>query len=127
VKLRSTERANGGVPASSMADIAFLLIIFFLTTAVSVSTGLLPGSLQQGQGGPPLEQGAVLHLVIDQAGNLKADGQDLPPRDLESWLGKHRKSLALIQAGGTTAWKHIGPVLATLRKAGIERYAFEDE
>ncbi len=127
MNLRASERASSTPPASSMADIAFLLIIFFLTTAVSISTGLLPGGLGQNRRGASLPAESVLHLVISRDGTLSIGGRAVPQNSLSEYITNSpvKKDLALIEAEPATAWQHIAPVIASLRRAGILRYAFE--
>lgn len=127
MNLRPSGRVDSAFPASSMADIAFLLIIFFLTTAVTLSTGLLPGGLGQSRSGALLPADSILHLVISREGTLVLNGRKVPPDKLFEYISSYssRKEFALIEADARTAWQKIAPVIAGLRKAGILRYAFE--
>jgi biopolymer transport protein ExbD len=115
-----------------MADIAFLLIIFFLTTALTVSTGLIPGSLDQGKAAIPLPRDAFIQLELDEAGSIMAEGQAVTLAELEAHLTAQQSSgaaysVALIAAKPNTAWRHVVAVLACLRKAGIQRYSLNGE
>lgn len=71
---RREGRDDVEIPTASMADIAFLLLIFFLvTTTINVDTGIgmtLPPKLQQDQQPPPVKDRNMFKILVNQQGNV---------------------------------------------------------
>ncbi|MCH8962060.1 MAG: biopolymer transporter ExbD [Bacteroidetes bacterium] len=67
-------RAEAEIPTASMADIAFLLLIFFLvTTTIDVDTGIgmtLPPELDVDIQPPPIKERNVLKILVNEAGQV---------------------------------------------------------
>ena len=67
-------REEATIPTSSMADIAFLLLIFFLvTTTIDVDTGIgmtLPPELDETVEPPPIKERNVLKILVNEAGQV---------------------------------------------------------
>ncbi len=70
--IKKRKRVEGEIPTASMADIAFLLLIFFLvTTTIDVDTGIgmvLPPKLEEDVTPPPIKERNVLKILVDQQG-----------------------------------------------------------
>ncbi len=66
------DRREAEIPTSSMADIAFLLLIFFLvTTTIDVDTGIgmtLPPPLEEEQEPPPVRERNLLNILVNAEG-----------------------------------------------------------
>ena len=77
---KKKERREAEIPTSSMADIAFLLLIFFLvTTTIDVDTGIgmtLPPKLDENVEPPPVKERNSLKILINSAGQVLLE--DLP-------------------------------------------------
>lgn len=66
------------IPTSSMADIAFLLIIYFMVTTTFAATRGLDWALPKDEDDPPLvEKEESVLIEIQPAGNLVVDGQSM--------------------------------------------------
>ncbi len=80
VLAKKKERREAEIPTSSMADIAFLLLIFFLvTTTIDVDTGIgmtLPPELDEKVEPPPVKERNSLAILINSAGQVLLE--DLP-------------------------------------------------
>ena len=78
--LKKKQRREAEIPTSSMADIAFLLLIFFLvTTTIDVDTGIgmtLPPPLDAEVEPPPVKERNSLTILINSAGQVLLE--DLP-------------------------------------------------
>ncbi len=72
--LRKKERTESEIPTSSMADIAFLLLIFFLvTTTIDIDTGInmtLPPKLEDDQEPPPVKERNILKILVNAQGQV---------------------------------------------------------
>lgn len=70
--LNKKKREEGEINSASMADIAFLLLIFFLvTTTINVDTGIglvLPPPLDQDATPPPVRKRNMMHILVNAQG-----------------------------------------------------------
>lgn len=77
LKRRTSREAE--IPTSSMADIAFLLLIFFLvTTTIDVDTGIymeLPPPLEEDQPPPEIPDRNILSILVNAQGNVLLEGE----------------------------------------------------
>jgi len=73
------ERDDAEIPSSSLADIAFLLLIFFLlVTTIDVDTGIvivLPPAPQENQEPPPINERNLLKILVSTEGTVQIDGE----------------------------------------------------
>lgn len=71
---RNESRDEAEIPTASMADIAFLLLIFFLVTStIDIDTGIgmtLPPPLEEEQEPPPVEDRNMLTILINAEGQV---------------------------------------------------------
>ena len=72
--LKKKERSEAEIPTASMADIAFLLLIFFLvTTTIDVDTGIgmvLPPKLDDQVEPPPIRERNMLKILVNETGQV---------------------------------------------------------
>lgn len=77
--IKKKERTEPFIPTSSMADIAFLLLIFFLvTTTIDVDTGIgmvLPPKLEEDVIPPPIKERNVLKILVNEQGLVLLEDQ----------------------------------------------------
>lgn len=86
---RSKNRMSAEVNAGSMADIAFLLLIFFLvTTTINIDTGipilLPPPVLEEMPDPPPIKERNILKVLVNSNDQLLVEGALLSIDDLRS-------------------------------------------
>lgn len=76
---RRDSRDDVEIPTSSMADIAFLLLIFFLvTTTINVDTGIgmtLPPKLESDVDPPPVKDRNMFRVLVNASGDVLVDDQ----------------------------------------------------
>ncbi|WP_103028825.1 ExbD/TolR family protein [Salinibacter altiplanensis] len=74
---RRSDREEGTIPTAGMADIAFLLLIFFLvTTTINVDTGIgmtLPPKLKPEQKPPPVKERNLMNVLVNASGDVLVD------------------------------------------------------
>ena len=125
---RPASAASAVIPTASMADIAFLLIIFFMvTTAYSLDrTPMdLPATQEQQQSA---KGAAVLAITADDRMRLSAGAEDTQPvAGLDDLIARvHAVTAAnklhpfTIKADRRTKYRTIDAVLEQLRAAGAE-------
>jgi len=80
------KRSAPEVNAGSMADIAFLLLIFFLvTTTIEVDSGIqskLPPPIPEDTPPPPIKQKNIFQVVVNQDNRLLVENEDMEIKDL---------------------------------------------
>jgi biopolymer transport protein ExbD len=80
--INKRERDAAEIPSSSLADIAFLLLIFFLlVTTIDVDTGIglvLPPAPQDEQTPPPIKEKNILNILVNVEGLVLLDEEPTP-------------------------------------------------
>ena len=125
---RPARVSSAAIPTASMADIAFLLIIFFMvTTAYSLDrTPMeLPSTVEQEQSA---KGAAIIAITADDRIRFSAGEEDTAPVDgLEALTARIRGVAAgnrmhpfSIKADRTVKYRTIDAVLERLRDAGAE-------
>lgn len=79
---KDKEREAPEINGSSMADIAFLLLIFFLlVTTIDVDTGIglqLPPAPKENQQPPPIKERNMLKILVNSQGQVLMDEKPTP-------------------------------------------------
>ena len=102
MELRRKEGSGAKIPTASMADIAFLLIIFFMVTTIFKLEEGLPISLPRSQAGEKIPREKIAHIWVDAAGTVAIDDLVVGMTDIEPLvLVKLRENPALIIAFNT--------------------------
>lgn len=83
MKIRGRSKAGADIPQSSLGDIAFLLLIFFIaTTMFDIEMGIplvLPGNISKSV---TVNRKNVLTVSSDASGALYVDGEGVSPDDI---------------------------------------------
>ncbi len=128
MRLHREKRAQATVPTASMADIAFLLIIFFmLTTSFSpVKTSVdLPSSIERAE----VEQNAAIVAITAQSQIVFSDGESpgedvASPDDLAPYIQALVRSIPnkqfVIKADRVVKYQVVDRVLDQLRRNGAK-------
>jgi len=120
--LRNTKR-NPEIPNASMADVAFLLITFFmLTTAIAMTRGIfykVPEQMDQDTKDPNPQ--SAIYLYIDASGNLLIDGrasriQDIVPYCKEKLTVNQNKPI-LIDCNESQDYQKMMEMFDQVKKA----------
>lgn len=70
MRFERNQRVSNKVPTSSMADIAFLLLIFFMVTTIFKMEDGLPISLPRVETAKKQKREKIMHIWIDAGGNI---------------------------------------------------------
>ena len=130
MNIKAPKRAEAYLPTASMADIAFLLIVFFMvTTTITVDRTAveLPASLERVE----VPKDAAV-IAIEENGNVYfSDGeedsrlinaQDILPA-AAFIMSKNSNKYFLIKADGEAEYRHIDQVMEQLRQASVRNIA----
>ncbi|RMG59071.1 MAG: biopolymer transporter ExbD [Deltaproteobacteria bacterium] len=119
---RVTQRDDEVIPTASMADIVFLLIIFFMVTSVfNLDRGLEMKLPQMERAGQISRKGIV--VSIDARGSVYVDGSPVELQDVGRRVYEKREKSpgapVIFKSDRDTKYQKIMDVLDELMKAGI--------
>lgn len=90
---RREDREEAEIPTAGMADIAFLLLIFFLvTTTINVDTGIgmtLPPKLDPNQKPPPVKERNLFKVLVNAKGELLIEEEPAKISQLRKRVKNH--------------------------------------
>jgi len=131
--LRTRRKPQDTIPTSSMADVAFLLLVFFLLTTVFPKDKGLALVLPDGE--TPVSQENVLHLLIESAGSVSVRfgaspaTQTIEPGQIEAlWrssVASRPGLIAAVKTGPTVPYGAMIDVLDGLHAAGATRVSLQ--
>ncbi len=91
--LKKRERKTPEIPSASMADIAFLLLIFFMvTTTINVDTGIglvLPPPVDPGATPPPIKKRNILNMLVNASGQVLINDEESSISQIRELTKKH--------------------------------------
>ena len=131
--LAAHRRLSGSIPTSSMADIAFLLLIFFLVTTVFAKDDGL--SLALPQQSMEVPQRNILHLLVGPSGLVEvrrgesAQSQIVSADQVGSiWrsaVAQNPRLIAAVKIDPDAAYGRMVDVLDQLQGANAERVSLQ--
>ena len=133
--MRKKNRASGEIPTSSMADIAFLLLVFFLVTTVFDEERGLPIVLPEAQEEVEVSQKNVLHLTVLEDGTVEVKRgespsvQRVPARDIGGiWrlaFQQNPNLIAAVKTAPSSPYRNMVAVLDQLQNAGADKISLQ--
>jgi biopolymer transport protein ExbD len=133
--LNKKQKVSDEIPSASMADIAFLLLIFFLVTTVFPKDRGLQIVLPEAQEEIEVSQRNILHLDVMPDGFVRmrrGDSQNvstIPPREIEQlWrieVAQNENLIAAVKTHPDAQHRYMIQVLDALQLAGAERIALQ--
>lgn len=123
MKLRRTE-VPSEIPTSSMADVAFLLIIFFLVASFySVTRGIQFSLPKHDEEALTAEPEAAVLIEIASNGALTVDGRPLGLKELQGYLAprlqRNPNKSVILQTSLAAPYRAMTDVFDELRQVGV--------
>ena len=132
---KKKSKVSDKVPSSSMADIAFLLLIFFLVTTTFPKDRGLAIVLPEEGGEVQISQRNILHIIIQPNGigevkrGESTQVQRVPANDIEAiWrqdVSGNPNLIAAVKTHPDASYKFMVDVLDALHTAGAERISLQ--
>jgi biopolymer transport protein ExbD len=130
MNIKAPKRAEAYLPTASMADIAFLLIVFFMvTTTITVdrTTVELPTSLERTEVPKDaaviaIERDGIIHFSDGEEDSRVINPQDILP-SAAFIMSKNSLKFFLIKADGDAEYRFIDQVMEQLRQASVRNIA----
>ncbi len=128
--IKKRERDVGEIPTSSMADIAFLLLVFFLvTTTINQDKGL---GLVLPSWGDTLEvnKNNILNVLINNQGEIMVDG--IPTQlafvkqEVEKRVLANENLIISLKPDKSTEWERFIEVMDQIKLTGTRKLSIVD-
>ena len=121
---------RGEIPTASMADIAFLLLIFFLvTTTIDMDKGLgivLPAEGEEIE----IKKDNILNCLINSSGNVLLGGESIKTKDISKKvrrkIAENDKLIISVKAHGKTKYSDYIAVMDQLKMANAKRISIAE-
>ncbi|MFO7589242.1 MAG: biopolymer transporter ExbD [Gemmatimonadota bacterium] len=133
--LQRKERVSDEIPTASMADIAFLLLVFFLTTTVFNEEKGLPIVLPEEAETQEVSAKNIIFFLIRPDGAVtvkrgESQEEQVIPYDqvevlLRQELAQNPNLIAAIKTDPAAAYRHMINVLDEVKMAGAERISLQ--
>jgi biopolymer transport protein ExbD len=133
--MKKKSRTSGEIPTSSMADIAFLLLVFFLVTTVFDEQRGLRIVLPEAQEEVEVSQRNILHIMIQPNGIVhlrRGESPQVQPVQASAIAGIWRQEfaanpnlIAAVKTSPQAQYRFMVDVLDQLQSAQAERISLQ--
>lgn len=127
-------KASDEIPSSSMADIAFLLLIFFMVTTVFQSDKDRPIEWAQAEATKKIDEKKkdILNIWVERDGSVYMNDrlytmEEVPPVIGPLYAASDRRLVISIRADREVAYQYIDQLQKQLVAAGVVRVVFATE
>ena len=128
MELRRKAGSGARIPTSSMADIAFLLIVFFMVTTIFKMEQGLAITLPRSTAGEKIPKENVAHIWIDRTGIISIDDLVISVPDIDYMVSaKLRENRGLIVSFNTdenAPYRVVNEAMERLKLANALRVTF---
>lgn len=125
------QRVTSNVPTSSMADIAFLLLIFFMVTTIFKMEDGLPVSLPRAETAQKQKREKIMHIWIDTAGNISINDKIVAVNQIEDimlgMLSERPDLIVAFNADDRAPYGVVSDVMDELKDANAIRVSFTSD
>ncbi|HWV55882.1 MAG TPA: biopolymer transporter ExbD [Longimicrobiales bacterium] len=129
--LKRKSKAASEIPSSSLADMAFLLLIFFMVTTTFRKEQSRNWEPPEAQATKKLDakRRDILHVYVEQNGNIYINDLLVPPEQVSAVVApiyeeSDRRLVVSLRADRDVPYVHIDGVQKELQEAGAVRVAF---
>ena len=127
MKLHEKKIKGAEIPTASMADIAFLLLIFFMVTTVFANEVGLQIMLPEKGEEVKVKSENIQRIYVEEKGELRINGepvsQDQLVDEVKEILAKNKDAIFSIKTHPRAQYEYMVNALDKLRLANAERYS----
>ena len=131
--LQRSSKASDEIPSSSMADIAFLLLIFFMVSTVFQKDKNLDIEWAQAEATEKIDQKQknILNIWVESNGDIFINDVLRPMEEVRSFVAplyrQNRELVISIRSDRNAQYRYIDAVQQELVAAGVLRVVFATE
>ena len=127
MKLREKKTKGADIPTASLADIAFLLLIFFMVTTVFANEVGLQIMLPEKGEEVKVKSENIQRIYVEEKGELRINGepvsQDQLVDEVKIILAENKDAIFSIKTHPRAQYEYTINALAKLRLANAERHS----
>jgi biopolymer transport protein ExbD len=131
MKFERNQKVSNNVPTSSMADIAFLLLIFFMVTTIFKMEDGLPVTLPRAETAQKQKREKIMHIWIDGAGNISINDRLVQINQIEdimvTMLSERPDLITAFNADDRAPYGVVSEVMEGLKDANAIRVSFTSD
>jgi biopolymer transport protein ExbD len=130
-RVRRTLSSAVRIPTASMADIAFLLMIFYMTTTIFRMENGLPVELPKAESAERLHPEHLAHVWIGAAGQVVIGDREVAVEDIAPLIAQRLRddpvATVVLEADASVSYGTVARVLEQLQNAGALSISFSSE
>ena len=127
-RFEKKQKVTATIPTSSMADIAFLLLVFFMVTTVLKLEEGLPIALPKAEAAQDIPRENVAHIWVDRTGRISINDMIVAPNAVEGIIAQRvRANPGIIVAFYTdemAPYAVMADIMESLKRASAVRVSF---
>ena len=127
-KFRKKQTAEGKIPTSSMADIAFLLLVFFMVTTVLKLEEGLPIALPKAEAAQDIPRENVVHIWVDRNGKISINDMIVTVASVEGIVAQRIRSnpgiIVAFYTDENAPYGVMSDIMEQLKRASAVRFSF---
>ena len=131
MRFEKNQKVQNAVPTSSMADIAFLLLIFFMVTTIFKMEDGLPVTLPRVETAQKQEREKIIHIWIDGGGNISINDKLVTisqiPDIMVAVLSERPDLITAFNADDRAPYGVVSDVMDGLKEANAIRVSFTSD
>ena len=131
MKFDRDSKIENKVPTSSMADIAFLLLIFFMTTTIFKMEDGLPITLPRAETAAKQKREQILRVWIDPVGHISIQDKLVQLKQIKdimlNSMAENPTLIVAFNADHRTPNGVVSDVMEELKKANAVRVSFTSD
>ena len=128
-KIKKNVQVEGAIPTASMADIAFLLLIFFIVSTVFVKERGLAVNLPRAESIDKIIRATATTVYVNSSGHISIDDFDLTIPMVEHIMTRklyeNYNMIVAFRTDVDTEYGIMADILNQLRRANALRVSFE--
>jgi biopolymer transport protein ExbD len=131
MRFERQQKIQNKVPTSSMADIAFLLLIFFMTTTIFKMEDGLPVTLPRAETAQKQQREMIMRIWINRDGVISINDKLVAVDNIESiiitMLQEKPNLIVAFNADDRCPYNVVSDVMEELKKANAVRVSFTSD
>ncbi len=128
---KKKQGVRNSVPTASMADIAFLLLIFFMATTIFKMEDGLEVTLPRAETAQRQQREKIMHIWIDQRGTISINDKmvkiDQVEDILKMMLSERPDLIVAFNADDRAPYRTVSDVMEELKDANAIRVSFTSD